>query len=304
MKLRQPLIVLLFALFACPVLFAGGQGEGQGSAAANAPSGTAPAVRAFVSIPPQIYFVKEIGGSRVEVQSMVPAGVEPETYDPTPRQIALLSQSRLYFAVGLPFETVLIPKIRSSMKGVTIVDTQAGVPLRSFAQHTVNSSAEVGTDPHIWLSPELVKIQGAAIEAALVEADPAGAADYESGLAKLDAQMDSLHKEIAASLAGLQGRSFLVFHPAFGYFADEFGLKQVSIEVEGKSPGPRQLADLIALARKLGVKMIFVEPQFDQSRAQVVADSIKARVVTIDPLAEDYVSNLTEVAKQIRAALQ
>jgi zinc transport system substrate-binding protein len=304
MKFRQLLTISLFALFSCPLLFAGGQGEGQGGAALNAPSGSGPAVRAFVSIPPQVYFVKVIGGSRVEVQSMVPAGVEPETYDPTPRQIALLSQSHLYFAVGLPFETVLIPKIRSSMKGVTVVDTQADVRLRTFAQHTLNSSAEVGSDPHIWLSPELVKIQGAAIEKALATADPAGAADYEAGLAKLDVQMDALHKEIAASLTGLQGRSFLVFHPAFGYFADEFGLKQVSIEVEGKAPGPRQLADLIALARKLQVKMIFVEPQFDQSRAQVVADSIGAKVVTIDPLAEDYVSNLTEVAKQIRAALQ
>ncbi len=295
----KPLVLLLFlAGSVCAGLFAGGQHESQAAA-------TSAAVRAFVSIPPQVYFVKTIGGSRVSVQTMVPPGVEPETYDPSPRQIADLSNSQLYFAIGLPFEKTLMPKIKSTMPAVTVVDTQAGVPLRSFAQNTSgNAPAERGTDPHIWLAPELVKIQAATIERALVAADPAGAAVYEAGLAKLDAQMDSLHADIAASLSGEKGKSFLVFHPAFGYFADEFGLKQVSIEVEGKAPGPKQLANLIAEAKQLKVKMVFVEPQFDQSRAKVVADSIGARVVVIDPLAEDYVKNLTEVAREIRTALE
>jgi len=300
--MKRTFSLIFLALLVCLPVFAGGQSETQGSAGQT---GAAPTLRVFVSIPPQVYFLKTIGGARVSVQTMVPPGVEPATYDPTPRQIADLSNSQLYFAIGLPFEKTLIPKIKSTMPAVTVVDTQAGVPLRSFAQNTSGSAAaEQGTDPHIWLAPELVKIQGATIERALVAADPAGGAVYKAGLAKLDAQMDSLHAEIAASLSGEKGKSFLVFHPAFGYFADEFGLKQVSIEVEGKAPGPKQLANLIAEAKRLKVKTVFVEPQFDQSRAKVVADSIGARVVVINPLAEDYVKNLTEVAREIRTALE
>lgn len=300
--MKRIIELIFLALFVCLPVFAGGQSESQGG---TGKTGATSTLRAFVSIPPQLYFVKTIGGSRVSVQTMVPPGMEPETYDPTPRQIADLSNSQLYFSIGLPFETTLIPKIKSSMPSVKVVDTQAGVPLRSFAQNISGSApAEKGTDPHIWLAPELVKIQGATIERALAAADPAGAAVYKAGLAKLDAQMSSLHAKIAASLAGEKGGSFLVFHPAFGYFADEFGLKQVSIEVEGKAPGPKQLANLIAEAKRLKVKMVFVEPQFDQSRAKVVAESIGARVVTLDPLAEDYVKNLTEVAQEIRTALE
>ncbi len=293
------LSILAFALAAGPPsLFAGGKAE-------STDTGTSPAtpvIQCFVSIPPQVYFVKEIGGGRVEVHSLVPPGTEPENYDPTPRQIVKLSQARLYFAVGLPFEEVLVSKIRSTMKDLTVVDTQADIPLRSFAQH-VTGAADTGTDPHIWLSPQLVKIQGAAIEKALAVADPAGAQAYAAGLKRLDEQMDQLHRQIASTLAGLSGRSFFVFHPAFGYFADEFDLRQVSIEVEGKNPGPKQLAGLISEAKGLKVKMIFVEPQFDRSRAEVIADSVGARVVTIDPLAEDYVKNLEEVAKSIKSAI-
>jgi len=308
-KKRRSAILVIFRLSTFLIALLCGAtafGEGNREAAPSAVTPTgAPVVRAFVSILPQVYFVRTIGGSRVSVQSMVPPGVEPETYDPTPRQMTQLSQAKVFFAVGLPFEATLIPKIRSSMKSVLVVDTQANVPTRTFSQHTTGSTAgEAGTDPHIWLSPQLVKMQGATIEKALAKIDPAGAADYAAGLAKLDSEMDALHAEISSSLSGLNGRSFFVFHPAFGYFADEFGLKQVSIEVEGKSPGPQQLASLIDEAKKLKVRMIFVEPEFDQSRAKVIADTVGAKVVVIDPLAEDYVANLTEVAKQIKAAIE
>lgn len=318
MKLLVRLSLAFALLLSCLPLYAGGQPESAANST-NASAGSAgqptetakpapnglPVVKAFVSILPQVYFVKTIGADRVEVHALVPPGVEPETYDPTPRQLSMLSQARLYFAIGLPFEAPLVPKIRSVMKGVTVIDTQAGVPLRSFAQNSAGARAgRGGMDPHIWLAPLLVKIQGATIERALIAADPAGAHQYEAGLAKLDDQMDQLHRTIAATLAGLTGRSFFVFHPAFGYFAQEFGLKQVSIEEEGKSPGPRELVELIARAKKLDAKVIFVEPQFDQSRAEVIADSIGARVVTINPLAEDYVANLETVATRIKAALQ
>lgn len=299
--------VFLSLVGACSLAFAGGQQQSApstgGVSASAPPVGTKLAV--FVSIDPQVYFVQEIAGDLVSVHALVPPGVEPESYDPTPRQMAMLSQAQLYFAIGLPFETVLVPKIESSMKNITVVKTQAGVPLRTFSQHLAGSAVPPGgTDPHIWLAPELVKTQGKTIEEALAAADPAHAAEYVAGLKRLDGQMNALHRQIAGTLAGLSGRSFLVFHPAFGYFADEFGLKQISIESEGKAPGPKQLAGLIAEAKRLQVKMVFVEPQFDQSRAKVIADSIGARVVTIDPLAEDYVANLESVARQIKAALE
>lgn len=301
MKSILVFVSVAFLALAPTTAFAGGQSEAGGSATSSARG----VISTFVSIAPQAYFVKTIGGDRVSVHALVPPGAEPATYDPTPRQISMLSQARIYFAIGLPFEAVLIPKIRSSMRNVTVVDTQADVPLRTFAQDLEGRPKDAtGTDPHIWLAPELVKIQGAAMEKALISVDPQGAAAYSSGLAKLDAQMDALHKKIAAMFGGLQGRSFLVFHPAFGYFAAEFGLRQVSIEEEGKSPGPQQLAAIIAEAKKMKITTVFVEPQFDQSRAKVIADSIGARVVSLDPLSEDYVANLTTVAERIRAAIE
>jgi len=267
--------------------------------------------RVVVSIPPQAYFVERVGGEYVKVQVLVGPGQSPHTFEPTPRQATGLARAHLYFTIGVPFEERLLEKITASGGGVRVVDTCKGIKLRSMSadepvHHEGEHEHESGAgrpDPHTWLSPRLAKIQAANICEGLMAVDPRHAATYERNLKALQADLDEVDARIAEALAPLKGRKFFVFHPAFGYFADAYGLKQVPVEIEGKSPGARQLAVLIEKARQEGVRVIFVQPQFSPRGAQAVAEAIGGAVVPIDPLARDYLKNLEHIAQQIKRAL-
>lgn len=163
--------------------------------------------------------------------------------------------------------------------------------------------AEAGRDSHLWTSSPLVKRMAGNIRDALRALEPANAEDYARQYAAFAAERDALDEEIR-SLLGVRNRKFMVFHPAWGYFADIYGLMQVPIESEGKEPGARSLTALIEQARRENVKVIFVQPQFDMGTARQVARPIGGRVVPIDPLASDYTNNLRRVAQRIAEAVQ
>jgi zinc transport system substrate-binding protein len=253
---------------------------------------------AFVSIGPQRYLVQSIAGSRLRVEVLVQPGQDPHTFEPTPKQMTQLSRGKLYFSIGVAFEQSLIPRIRSSNPQLKIIDTQAGIELRE-----IEKGEEHGLDPHTWLSPLLAKRQARTIRDALIEADPDGRGVYEAGYQSLAAELDSLHEEITAALASYRGQEIFVYHPAYGYFTDEYGLKQVAVETGGSEPSAQQLARLIERARQRQVRIIFVQPQFSRTGAEAVADAIGGVVVPLDPLAEDYVENLREMARLIADAL-
>lgn len=280
---------------------------------AEAPKPSDGRVPVFVSIVPQATFVKKIGGDAVDVEVMVKPGYEPAAYDPAPSQMRELDRAEVYFAIGVPFEAGQMPRIRSVAPKLWIVKTQDGVPRRRMAEsgaqaeddkaHGEAHDAHAGYDPHIWLSPKLVKIQAATICRALSKLRPKRKATFEANLRKFDAELDALDKELAKTLAPIRGRSVFVFHPAFGYLCDAYGLRQRAVEIQGKSPGPRQLAALIRHAKREGVSVIFVQPQFSGQSAAVVAKAIGGAVVPLDPLAADYVGNLRAMAKIIRKGL-
>ena len=159
-------------------------------------------------------------------------------------------------------------------------------------------------DPHVWTSPQLVARMSVNIRDTLAELDPAHAADFARNQAAFAAELDSLDSEIRAMLADLPSRKFLVFHPAWGYFAQDYDLIQVPIEQGGKEPGPRALAALIEGARRDGIRAVFVQPQSDPRFAARIAEAIGGRLIAIDPLAPDYLTNLREVARQIAASGQ
>ena len=165
-------------------------------------------------------------------------------------------------------------------------------------------SHDGGTDPHIWLSPRLVKVQARTVADALIETDPAGKDVYETNLSAFLKDLDELDVKLAKALAPVKGRTFMVFHPAWGYFADAYGLEQEPIEIEGKEPSAKQLARVIELAKEEGVRVIFVQPQFSQALAKRVAEAIGGVVVPINPLARDYIANLEAVATKVSAALE
>jgi zinc transport system substrate-binding protein len=288
------------------------------AAAAKSSAGSADKLPVAVSIAPQGDFVTRIGGPHVEVRVLVAAGQSPHTYEPTPRQLEYLSRAKVYFAVGIDFEEALLPRVRKMFPELKIVDTRAGVPLRyltpaelarEHAGHEHGEAEHATTqpagrpDPHIWMNPLLVKIQAQTICEALVAADAVHADDYRANLKRFHDDLDRVHAQLVEALAPLKGREIFVFHPAFGYFTDAYGLRQVPVEVEGNEPSARQIATLIERAKAANVKVIFVQPQFSTKTAQTIARAIGGAVVPMDDLPQDYLKNLEDMAAKIKAAL-
>ncbi len=284
----------------------------------------------FVSIVPQKFFVEQIGKDLVTVNVMVEPGASPATYEPKPRQMAELSRAEIYFSIGVPFEKAWLDKIAAANSGMKMVATDEGIEKRPMGgphhhgkdghhetadehhggeQHHDHGKNEghhhkKGLDPHIWTAPSLVKIQAHAIMAALQDADPAHKSDYEANYKHFMATIDELDGQLKQTLAGRQGFQFMVFHPAWGYFAQDYGLVQVPIEIEGKDPKPAQLKALIEHARESKINVIFVQPQFSTKSAEQIAKAIDGQVVPINPLAEDWAANLKMVAEKFKAALR
>jgi zinc transport system substrate-binding protein len=273
-----------------------------GPAAAARP----PRPEVFVSILPQKDFVERIAGGRAQVSVLVSPGQSPATYEPTPRQIARLASARAYFAIGVPFEAAWLARIKAANPGLMVVETAAGIPRRAIDRaDDEGAPAERGLeDPHVWTSPANVKVMARSIREALARLDPGHAEEFARNEAAFRAELDALDAEIRGLLSAARGRAFLVFHPSWGYFADAYGLRQIPIESEGKEPGPRTLAAVIERARRLGIRVVFVQEQFSRKTAEVIARQIGGRVVAVDPLAEDYVPNLRRVAASIAKALE
>lgn len=240
-----------------------------------------------------------IGGTHVEIQVLVGPGQSPATYEPTPKQMTEMARADVYFRIGLPFESRLLDKIQSIFTDLRIVDTRQGIRLYE-GEHSHQGEA---TDPHIWLDPKLVITQATTICDELCRLDSINAQEYRKNLQSFKDDLNRADDRVAEILTPFRGRKLYVFHPSYGYFARAYGLIQTAFEFEGKEPTPRQLADLIEQARRDGVTAVFVQPQFSSKGAQAVARAIDARVVEMDPLARDYLSNLVTMAENIARSL-
>lgn len=280
----------------------------------GAASGGAP-LPVTVSIPPQKYFVEKIGGPLVEIEVMVAPGADPHQYEPKPRQVAALSRSRIYFACGVPFETFWLSKIAAANPKMAVVHTDREIekrPIEAHSHHGHEESEPPGgghdeedaQDPHIWLSPPLVMLQARAIFAALADADPQNLPTYEANYKNFISELADLDVSLRRLLhSGEKERYFMVFHPAWGYFADAYGLRQYAVQVEGREPRAKDLDKFIKLARELRVTTIFVQPEYSPRSAQTIADAVGGKLVQANPLAPDWAENLRRVAAQIAAAL-
>ncbi len=235
---------------------------------------------------------------------LVPPGQSPATYEPTPQQLTRLATADILFTTGVAFERRLLEKIAADFPDLKVVPTHKDITLRPIERHSDDGHSHGGAlDPHVWLDPKLAAVQAGAIAAALKESDPTRADFFEANLQNLLIRIDSVDAAIRNILGPVNGRTMYVFHPAYGYFADAYGLKQVAIETDGKEPSARQLAALIDQAGRDSVKVLFIQPQFSSRQAANVGQSIGARVETLDPLAEDYLANLLEMASRIARAL-
>ncbi|MBW2250639.1 MAG: zinc ABC transporter substrate-binding protein [Deltaproteobacteria bacterium] len=263
----------------------------------------------YVSIVPQKYFVEKIGGALIDASVMVKPGASPATYEPKPRQMVDLSKTMIYFAIGVPFEKVWLKKITAANPKMRIVNIQEGIikiPMETHRKHEEEHQKRtynhVVKDPHIWLSPTLVKIQARNILNALVVMDQANQSVYEAGYKQFIIEVENLDADLKRIFAGKRKTmEFIVFHPSWGYFAGEYGLKQIPVEIEGKGPKPADLQRLIKQAKKLGVKVIFVQPQFSAASASVIAQAIGGQIAFADPLALNWSDNLRQVAAKFKA---
>jgi zinc transport system substrate-binding protein len=276
-----------------------------------------------VSIVPQAYFVERIGGSQVQVTVMVRPGAEPADYEPKPQQMIALAASRIYFAIGVPFESAWLKRFMAANPRILVVHTEAGIAKLAMApQLPIEMNQKTGAvavspprktshegvkDPHVWLSPPLVMIQARNILEALVRVDSAHKDLYEANylhfiteLAELDIKIGNVFWKSNS----VERKPFIVFHPAWGYFAATYGLRQIPIELAGNEPHARELQRLISFARAKGIKVVFVEPEFSTRSARTIAQHIGGRIVVADPLATDWAKNLLAVAREMADATQ
>jgi zinc transport system substrate-binding protein len=259
-------------------------------------------VSVVVSLIPQKFFVEKIGGRHVTVTVLVDQGASEHAYEPKPVQMAALARADIYFSMGLEFEKVWIGRFIKKMPGLHIAACDSGIVKiamqSSHHDHEGEQSRDDnGLDPHIWLSPGLVKTIAANITAHLCAVDTEHATEYRGNAERFIGEINALQDTIRAILGNAGVREIIVFHPSWGYFAREFGLIQIPIELEGKEPMAGELKEVIAHARERSITTIFVQPQFSRKTAGFVAAQIGGTVKVLDPLAAQWDVNLIHSAR-------
>jgi zinc transport system substrate-binding protein len=320
-------LVLALGLLPCGAA-ADTHGAEQGIGKGTEPSANNARVIAFCSIPPQSYLIERVGGDRASVHVLVGPGQSPHTFEPAPKQMAALAKADIYFTIGLPFEDRIVDGIEELSDRLVVIDTSEGIPRRPIAgghshgdvrgSHEWPGHEERGhdghvhdghehgaglTDPHVWLSPRNASDLARNTCDALKKLSPESAEIFDANLAALLTDLEELDAELSEVLGPLAGESVYVFHPAFGYFMDAYGLEQVAVEVGGMEPSTRELVELTRRAAKDGVRVIFVQPQFSSRSAEAIAAEIGGVVVPIDPLSSNYLGNLRGLAREIRSSL-
>ncbi len=331
-----------FCPFVCAVALATGvacggkHGETASDGADNRmTSTTAPAkpaakegrLRVYVSIPPEMEFVQRVGGERIVVQSLIGRGQNPHTFQITPREMDNLAGTIVYFAIGVPFEAVWHERLAEANPGMKIIDLSDGLkkismlppsrraavaasptpapqtpaPTRSMQSHAEHGD-EGEADPHTWMNPNNAMQMIAKVRDVLSEADPAGRATYEANFQQYRDELMMADRRIRMMLENLPTRKFLIYHPALGYFAQAYDLEQLPVEIEGKSPTARELTETIQEAKSSGVRVLFVEPQFNPRSAQTIADALNVKPQMVNDLAPDYLVNLTKIAQALADA--
>jgi len=271
-------------------------------------------VNAVVSILPQKTFVEVIGGDKVNVSLMVKPGNSPHSYEPKPSQMKDIAKADIYFAIGVEFEGAWIPKFANQNKKMKIVTIAKGIEKIDMIPHS-HGDEEHGHghhdhghhdhdhdhgDPHIWTTPSNVKIIAKNIYKYLARIDKANKDYYKANYEKFLVKIENTDKKIRSILKDTpKGTKFMVFHPAWGYFAKDYNLTQIAIEAGGKNPKPKQVMDLIKEAKEENVKAVFTAPEFSEKVAKQIAKEVGVPVVKISPLNPKWSQNLIKLAQSI-----
>ena len=263
-----------------------------------------------VTLVPYADFVRQVGGDRVDVTIMVPIGASPHSYEPTPGQMVALSEAEVYVQVGsgVEFELTWMNNLLAQNPGMLVVNSSDGIDLieggheHGEEEHEAEEHGDL--DPHVWTSPVNAKIIVDNICDGLIAADPDNAAFYESNRDAYLDELDALDEYIRGKFDGYTVRFFLVYHPSFGYFAYEYGLEQLSIELEGKEPTPKVIQRCIDLAQQYNLNYVYIDPASVPQYAETIAGSIGGRTALLNPLPENYIDSMRAVADALALEME
>jgi zinc transport system substrate-binding protein len=256
-----------------------------------------------VTIDPQRYFLEQIVGDKFTINTLVPPGTSPETYEPAPSVMVDMNKSKLYFMVGdLGFEKAWSKRLAENNPRIKIIDCSQNLELIEGVEHNHtddhgHSHSHGGMDPHIWSSPAAVKGLTKNMLNSIIEFDPEYKETYLLNYNNFIGRVNNTDSIIKELLTDIPTRSFIIFHPSLGYFSHQYDLHQYSIESEGKNPSPAQIKMLIDNASKENINTVFIQRGFDEKNAEVVAREIGADVFEIDPLSYDWDTELIKIAK-------
>ncbi|EHQ91121.1 metal ABC transporter solute-binding protein, Zn/Mn family [Desulfosporosinus youngiae] len=250
-----------------------------------------------VTVLPQKALVEAVGGNLVEVIAIVPPGNSPGNYEPTPLEMEAFSKSAIYFTIGVPTEKAnILPKA----KDMIVVDLNTKV-----AEKYPDLEFSPGKrDPHIWLSPKRAKVMVETIAQEMSSLDVKNAEIYKQNAEEYLKKLDQLDRDIKAMVEGLNNKTFIVFHPAYGYLADDYGLTMYALEQSGKEATPQHLAEMIDLAKAENIKVIFSQAEIDSKQPQAFAEEIGGIKEMLNPLSADYITNLQTMAKAITGTMK
>lgn len=268
--MRRDLVPLLLAISACRV--APGPREGLSVA---------------VSIAPEAYLVEGIAGDAVHVTVVVPPGADPHSYEPTPATMEAVAEADIYLAIGLPFEDQWLPRLSGSAPGLEVVRIDSGIDRAADG------------DPHVWMSPSLMSALASNTCRALTAASPGDSSAFSLGLAGLAAEIDSVDSEVGTILGGMRGASFTALHPAYAYFARDYGLVQIALEVEGSEPSPSELASIVDAVRASGSRAVIVSPGFSTGAAGALQMELGIPAEPHDQLSRDWPGSILDLARII-----
>jgi len=260
----------------------------------------------FVSIPPQAWLVNRLAGEAVDVQPLLTAGANPHTFEPGAWQVKKLSAASLYLTVGLPFERPLVaravrlnPSLRVAGADAGIVKLGGGCAHDGTEAKGRSACCDAGGDPHVWLSPRLFAVMASNTAAALTQVLPGRADAVRANMDRTVAEIGAVDRTVRCALRTGAVKTWVTYHPSWRYFAADYGLTLLTIEEDGKEPSARHLAEVIGQARAAGVAVVFAEPQHDVRSAQTLAQTLGARLETVDPLREDWAETLREAAAKL-----
>ncbi|MFO7810486.1 MAG: zinc ABC transporter substrate-binding protein [Candidatus Delongbacteria bacterium] len=256
-----------------------------------------------VSILPQEYFVKRITGDKFNINVLLPPGVSPHTFEPAPSTMSDLARSDIYFTMGeIEFEKAWLNKFRSVNEDMIISNSSKNANYIKFLDHGDDHEHDHtgNTDPHIWMSPEEVKTIANNIYEEMVQFDPDNKKFYKKNLESFITDLEKLDMQIRTMLSEIKNRRYIIYHPSLGYFARDYQLVEIPIEIDGKEPSPKQIKKIIDTAQEQNISTVFIQKQFDARLAESIAEEINGKVMQLDPLSKDWLNNMIKIARTMQ----